>query len=150
MSSILDQLADKGTVSQVEKGATWVNAALAAARDELGKTTPNSETATVAQTALYGLNKIAANKAQFDALGYPKTIAFLARVAIGQNEQAASILSAYGGGQGAWGDADSRIANAGDKTERAKRDQDAGIAFAKEIGSAAAKAALPLLMAAVF
>ena len=147
MSSLLTKLADKGLVELDEHGADWLEKGL----DKLPDLLP--EGGSVEERALreggeYAIAKLRTHKDAVARMGYQGAMAFMGRVAIGHYTEASKILLAsYGGGQGAWGAADADVASSGDATEQAKRDQDAAIASAKAFGSAAAKAALPLLMA---
>jgi hypothetical protein len=57
------------------------------------------------------------------------------------------LVSAYGGGKGAWGEADAQIAAAGDKTEAAARRAADALELVQEIAVKVAKVGLPVLLA---
>jgi len=145
--SFLGDLADRGVKELGDRAPGWIEDGL----KEAAKLLPKGDT--VEERALreggeYALAKLEAHKSSLGRMSYQTALAFLGHTAIGQYSEASSVLlSAYGGGQGAWGAADAVVAGAGDATEQAKHDQDELKALAKTIGSTAAKAALPLLMA---
>jgi hypothetical protein len=149
MSSLLDKLENKALGAIESRGEDWIEKAIAAGRKEVAGVGGSPELEAVRVTAEMSLDKLETWKAPLAKMGYERACAFLGRVAIGQNERAAAIVAAYGGGQGAWGAADAIVAARGNATEQAKRDQDAALAMAKDFGSAAAKAALPLLLSLV-
>jgi len=72
-------------------------------------------------------------------MGYEKTLAFLGRVGSGQTEGGGGSLAAYGGGQVRGARPTPPWPEAATRTEQAKRDQDAAIAYAKDFGSSAAR-----------
>lgn len=149
--SILDKLADKALDQFKAKAPDWFDQALASARRKIdshaiGPDAQNPLATLARNTGDLALDAIEKKRDVLIPLGYDATLAFLGRVAIGDHTKAASILLAYGGGRGAWGEADRTIAAAGDATEKAKRDHDAALATVKEIGTDVARAALPLLL----
>lgn len=150
MSSVLDKLENKALDALDKHGEDWLEKAIDGGRKELAKLSLDEpETAAIRAMGEMALVKIDKHKAALADLGYQRACAFLGRVAIGQNERAASILTAYGGGAGAWGAADSVVAAGGNATEAAKRAQDEALALAKDIGATVAKSALPILLSMV-
>lgn len=148
--SLMDKLESQALDQFQKHGADWLGKVIDGAKDEIHTIpTDSMEGTAVRATASMAIAKLEANKDRVAALGYQRTVAFLGKIAMGHTEQAARILSAYGGGRGAWGAADAMVIDAAERVAQAKRDQDSAIAFAKEIGSVAAKALLPILMSAV-
>ena len=138
---------EKGADNAFKKAPEWFDAAMGKARAVLPVAGGTPEQSAVRFAGVRGLEVVASQKGRLLKLGEDGLRSFLGHVAIGRSAQGARMLTAYGGGQGAWGAADAAVAGTGDHTEQTKRDHDELVTAAKEIGAAAAKAVLPLLLA---
>jgi hypothetical protein len=147
--NLFDKLEERGLGLVEARGESWLTDGIAASKTELAKLGGSPSLDALRQSGEFALTKVERHKAELVRLGFQRASAFLGRVAVGQNEHAARILSAYGGGRGAWGEADHTVAQQGDRVEQARRDYDRALEIAADIGSAAAKTALPFLLAAV-
>lgn len=149
MSSFVEKLEERALDALEKHGPDWFDKALSSGRKELGGLGGSNELDLLRISGTSALDALERHRARLIEMGYARTLAFLGRLSVGQTERAARLLMAYGGGKGAWGKADAKIVTAAERTEQEKRDLDDAIAIAKEIGSAAAKSAIPILMTMV-
>lgn len=143
MSNILDKFAE--AVADASGDPKWIEKAIEAARKELPEGGGQEVTA-IRNSGIYALSKLEEHKDELAALSERQVIAFLGRASLGNFRKAGEAYAGTKPGS-RWASAHAAIDQAGDDTEQAKRDYDAGVALAKEIGSTAAKSLLPLLMA---
>lgn len=145
IDTLTSKLADKA--ADVAGDPEHVTKLIELARGQL-PSGDGAEEKAIREAAEFALTKLEGHKARLAKMSESQLVAFLARVGIGQASKAANTYAGAKPGS-RWEAAHRAIDAAADATEQAKRDYDDGLALAKEIGSAVAKAALPLLMAVV-
>ena len=146
--SLIDKLEEKALKRVHEDGAEWVGKFADKMRGELPEG-DGAEVKAIRETGEFAIKRIEENKDKLARLGEEGLVVFLAQIGRGQFDKAGGLLRKLSSGQAGWGGIGDAITAAGDRTMQAKADQDAAIALAKDIGSAAAKALVPIALGLV-
>lgn len=146
--SVFDRLARKATSEVGDKSPKWVDDAAKRIRDELPKGDA-PEAKAVRETGEYALGKLEKAREPIGRLGEAGATAFFGYLAMGDELAATRFAGnrlAFLRERAGWAELDAEVDAAAIKTLAAKKDQDAAVALAKDVGSVAAKQLLPFLL----
>ena len=139
--SQLDDWADKAMAEVKEHGVEWIDKGLEEWRDMI----PGDAPTLTRDLSEAGLTIVERHKVELARMGEAGLAAFLGWAAIGNYEKASLV---YLRTQAGWGQLHGALDQAGQKILDKVAEKEAAVKLAKEIGSSAAKAVLPLVLAA--